>query len=137
MAPALYKKSSRIDSVFKPVCPELPQRVNTSQLLLLRRQADAVGYLWSVQPGLPRGEEGLPTAPCAVLTTKPTSTRATGLPFLCPAFCSNTQTTHRSILSHSAIPSLPSSDFSRNISECWVPLSTSFLTLCKQKRGAV
>lgn len=31
-------------------------------------------------------------------------------------------------------PSLPSSAFSRNMSECWVPLSTSFLTLCKRNR---
>lgn len=32
-----------------------------------------------------------------------------------------------------AVPSPPSSGFSRNMSECWVPLSTSFLTLCKTK----
>lgn len=32
------------------------------------------------------------------------------------------------------VPSRPSSNFNRNMSECWIPLSTSFLTLCKESR---
>lgn len=34
-----------------------------------------------------------------------------------------------------AVPSPPSAGFSRNMSECWVPLSTSFLTLYKTKES--
>lgn len=92
----------------------------------------------SVWPGLLGARWASPQLQAAGrgLTTDPTSTGEAGL-VSCPAFAA----THRPPTGPSSLtaqlPSLPSSNFSRNISACWVPLSTSFLTLCRKKRRVV
>lgn len=88
--PLSAKGSSWFDNVFKPVHPELPRGWTLPQLPLL----------WTLS--IVYGGSGLACSwmrmACA-LTINPTTRMAAGLPFLCPAFYSDMQTTHRPILS--------------------------------------
>lgn len=87
------KGSSWFDSVFKPVHPELPRGWTLlSCLCCAGRRTLRVIY-----GGSSLACSGMRMA--CPLIINPTTRRAAGLPFLCPAFCSDMQTTHGPVLS--------------------------------------